>query len=79
VVTETLGIVQCYFVVFRGYFGYSNSRYSAMLLCFFVVYFGYSISRYSAIVGCCVGVYCGYRKSRYSAKVLCCVCGVYCG
>jgi len=33
VVTATVGIVQCYCVVYGDYCGYSNSRYSAMVLC----------------------------------------------
>ena len=33
VVTATVDIVQCYCVVCGVYCGYSNSRYSAMLLC----------------------------------------------
>jgi len=34
VVTLTVVIVQWYLVLFGVYCGYSNSRYSAMLLCF---------------------------------------------
>ena len=34
VVTATVDIVQCYCVVCAVYFGFSKSRYSAMLLCF---------------------------------------------
>jgi len=34
VVTATVDIVQCYCVVCGDYFGYSNSRYSAIVLCF---------------------------------------------
>jgi len=33
VVTATVDIVQCYCVLFGVYCGYSNSRYSGMLLC----------------------------------------------
>ena len=33
VVTATADIVKCYCVVCGVYFGYSNSRYSAMILC----------------------------------------------
>ena len=34
VVTATIDIVQCYCVVCGDYCSYSNSRYSAMFLCF---------------------------------------------
>ena len=34
VVTATVDIVHCYCVVCGDYCGYSNSRYSAMILCF---------------------------------------------
>jgi len=54
VVTATEVIVQCYFVVCGDYFHYSNSRYSAMVLCCVRVYFGYSNIRYSAMLLCCV-------------------------
>jgi len=58
-VTSTVDIVQSYCVVGGVYCGYSNRRYSAMLLCFGGVYCCYSNSRYSIMVLCCVGVYCG--------------------
>ena len=53
-VTATIGIVQWYCVVCGVYCGYSNSIYSAMVLCCAGFYFGYSKSRYSAMVLCCV-------------------------
>jgi len=59
VVTSTVDIVQCYCVVCGVYYGYSNRRYSAMLLCCGGDYCCYSNSRYSIMVLCCVGVYCG--------------------
>ena len=71
--TSTVVIVQCYCDVCVDYCGFSNSRYSAMVLRCVGVYCGYSNSRYSAMVPCCVGVYCGFNKSIYSAKELCCV------
>jgi len=73
VVTATVDIVQWYCDLCVVYCGYSNSRYSSMLLCSVGVYCGYSNSRYSAMVLSWVGGYCGYSNSRYSAMVLCCV------
>jgi len=54
VVKATVDIVQWYCVVCGDYFGESNSRYSAIVLCFFGVYCLYSNSRYSAMVLCFV-------------------------
>jgi len=50
VVRAKLDIVQCYCVVCDFYCGYSNSRYSARVLCFVGDCCGYRNSRYSAIV-----------------------------
>jgi len=54
VVTVTVDIVQWYCVGFGVYCGYSNSCYSAMVLCCVGVYCGSSNSRYSGMVLCCV-------------------------
>ena len=74
VVIATVDTVQWYCVMCGVYCGYSNSKYSAIVLCCVGVYCGYSSSRYSAMVLCSTcGDYCGYSNSRYSAMVLCCV------
>ena len=52
--TTLVDIVQWYCVVCGVYCGYSNSSYSAMVLCFCGDYCGYSNSRFSAMVLCCV-------------------------
>ena len=72
-VTATVDIVQWYCVVCGVYCCYSNSKYSAILLCCFGDYCGYSKRSYYAMLLCLVGVYCGYSNSRYSAMVLCLV------
>jgi len=54
VVKATIDIVKCFCVVCVDYCGYSNSRYSAMVLCCVRDYCGYSNSRYSAMLLCCV-------------------------
>jgi len=54
VVTATVVIVQCFCDLCVDYCGYSNSRYSAMILCCVGVYCGYSTRRYSAMFLCCV-------------------------
>jgi len=54
VVTATFDIVKWFCVGCGDYCGYSNIRYSAMVLCCVEVYCGYSNSRYSAIFLCCV-------------------------
>ena len=54
VVTATVAIVQWFCDLCGINCCYSNSRYSAMLLCCYVVYFGYSNSRYNAMVLRCV-------------------------
>jgi len=53
VVTATVYIAQCFSVVCVVYFGYSNSRYSAMVLCCVRVYCGCRNSRCSAMFLCC--------------------------
>ena len=54
------------------YCGYSNSTYTAMVLCF-CVEFIVVIARVDIGQLYCVacGVFCGYSNSRYSAVVLC--------
>ena len=68
---STVDIVQWFCVVFGVYCGYSNIRYSAMLLClcveFIVVTATVDIEQRYCIV---CGVYCGYSNSRYSEIVL---------
>jgi len=54
VVTATVDIVQLYSVVYGGFCGYNNSRYSAMVLGFCEDYCGYSNSRFSAMLLCFV-------------------------
>ena len=54
VVKTTVDIVEWYCVVCGGYCGYSNSRYSAKVLCCVGVYCGYNNSRYIAMVLYCV-------------------------
>ena len=76
--TATVDIVQCYCDVCGGYFGYSNSRYTAMLLWCDGGYFVYSNSTYSAMVLCFL------EFNLVSATVdivqsYCVVCGDYCG
>ena len=71
--TATIDIVQWYCVLCGVYCGYSNSRYSVMvLLCmeFIVVISIVDIVQWYCVV---CGVYCGYSNSSYSAMVLCCV------
>ena len=72
-VTAAVDIVHWYCAVCGDFCGYSNSSYSAMVLCFVGVYCVYSNSRYSAMVLYCDGVYCGYINSRYSEMLLFCV------
>jgi len=73
VVTATIDIVQCYCVVCGVYCGYSNSRYSAMLLCcveFIMCSATVDIGQWYCVL---FGVYCGYSNSSYRTMVLCCV------
>ena len=73
VVKTTVDIVQWYCVVCGFYFGYSNSSYSAMVLClcgFYCVTVTVDLVKWYCVV---FGVYCGYSNSRYSAMLMCCV------
>ena len=76
-VTASVDIVQWYCVVCGVYFGYSNRRYSAIVLCFVGVYCGYSNSRYRAIVLLCVE-FIVVTATVGIVQWYCAVCGDYC-
>ena len=77
-VNATVDIVQWSCVVCGDYCDYSNSRYSAMVLCCVGDYCGYSNSRYSAMVPCCVEFIVVTATVDF-VQWYCVVCGVYCG
>jgi len=78
VVTATLGIVQWYCVVCVIYCGYSNSRYSAMVLCCMLRFCGYS--NRNIVQWYCVLLEFILVKATVDIVQWCCVVfGMYCG